>query len=1164
MVSSLSSRQASLVDPSMFLYKCNVTMAMYICFSQKIMGLLGRACLIPGRQGDAPSNGHMSVSRRGGRVLILAQGRKGDARRVDERSTKTSSSRRVKSSKKDAVEGLSDAETKMKISAAAKISAARSLARKLSEEKAAAAAAAELMSKEAVDDQTGKYLKRSVENEVAAFAKEAGSADAAARNAKKESVSTELAELERLKKENNELQQLLLQLARDREEAEEKLKQLPALSKESRTATAKKSLKKKGPSRPVEDAIALAEQRGESYAIIPEAPVDVGSTVEVLYNVKKGPLPEDVSCPVLKIGYNRWESIEKFEMEKVPNKEDWYKMKVVLPPLLFRVDFVVEDKNSGAVDNNNGQDFTFELENAPTAEEVTAARVKLLDAFELKMLDTFSKEEDEIFESAMKAAKGAAKEAKIAFLGKRKEAILQEARDVVAERRQSNVQESVEGIFRWIKSPSAGSTAILLYNKASGPLSSASSVSMMVGYDSWWMQDTVAVDMVEASKGDLPKGIEEGDWFKAEIPVWNTAAVLDFAFCDGNRQIWDNAGGVDYHTRVANVTNEQTLVQLVFEALEASDAYESSLGEEMAAKRVLQRALMRSNAARARRELQRKFLFTIPMTPEAGKKVTVFYNPDRTVLRGRPDVYISGGFNRSRHPETIQSQSMIAAVPEAGGLGFLQATIDIPADAHTLDLKFSDSGDMHGGFFDTNKGLGYHIPVSGSTSSEPSLFVAHIASEMAPIAKAGGLGDVVTALGRAVQEEGHDIEVVIPKYDCIDYNQVENLKLDREFMWEGIQVKVWKGVVEELNTTFLEPCNGLVWVGSIYTNMNSDRHRFGVFCACALHYLLSESPRKPSLLHCHDWQSAPVSFMDRQGVPCAFTIHNMDFGADLISRAVELSDVSTTVSPTYAVEIGGHPGIAPHHDKFYGIRNGIDIDIWDPSSDSALPVNYTDENFAEGKQAAKRALRERMNLADGDVPIVGCVTRLTHQKGIHLIKHAAWRAMERGAQFVLLGSAPDPAVQADFDMLAEDLKTQYPDRARLWFAYDEPLSHLIFAGSDMFLVPSMFEPCGLTQMIAMRYGTVPVVRRTGGLADTVFDIDDDVKKAQDVGLETNGFSFDGADTGGLDYALNRGMSLYFSDKEAWTKLAKRAMLMDWSWTNPAQDYIELYHRAISK
>lgn len=606
------------------------------------------------------------------------------------------------------------------------------------------------------------------------------------------------------------------------------------------------------------------------------------------------------------------------------------------------------------------------------------------------------------------------------------------------------------------------------------------------------------------------------------------------------------------------------MVELVFKALEASDAEYSVAGEEMAGKRVLRRASVKAKASRKRRDLQRNFLFSLPNPPEAGQKATIYYNPDRTVLRGRPDVFLSGGFNRGKHQEIVEPVLMEPAVPEAGGLGFLKAVVDIPSDAYLLDLTFQDSADKHGGFYDTYNGLGYHVPVHGSTKSDPALFVAHIASEMAPIAKAGGLGDVVTALGRAVQEEGNEVEVVIPKYDCIDYSSVSDLRLDREYMWEGIQVKVWKGFVEGLATTFLEPCNGLFWVGSIYTDMNGDRHRFGIFCACALHYLLSESPKRPSLLHCHDWQSAPIAFMDRKEIPCIFTIHNMDFGADLISRAVESAEVSTTVSPTYATEISGHSGIAPHHEKFYGIRNGIDMDIWDPSSDPCLPVHFTEEDSVQGKLASKRALREKLNLADGDVPIVGCVTRLTHQKGIHLIKHAAWRAMERGAQFVLLGSAPDPAVQAEFQALADDLKQQYPDRARLWFAYDEPLSHLIFAGCDMFLVPSMFEPCGLTQMIAMRYGTVPVVRRTGGLADTVFDVDDDVEKAKSVGLETNGFSFDGADAGGLDYALNRALSFWFSDKDAWIDLSKRIMSMDWSWADPAQDYIQLYHKAISK
>lgn len=155
------------------------------------------------------------------------------------------------------------------------------------------------------------------------------------------------------------------------------------------------------------------------------------------------------------------------------------------------------------------------------------------------------------------------------------------------------------------------------------------------------------------------------------------------------------------------------------------------------------------------------------------------------------------------------------------------------------------------------------------------------------------------------------------------------------------------------------------------------------------------------------------------------------------------------------------------------------------------------------QMAARRALQQRMNLRHSDAPIIGVVTRLTHQKGIHLIKHAAWRAVERGAQFVLLGSAPDPAVQGDFNHLADTLSHQHNENARLCFAFDEPLSHLIYAGCDLLLVPSMFEPCGLTQMIGMRYGTVPVVRKTGGLADTVFDIDHDGQRAEQYGMQVS-------------------------------------------------------------
>jgi len=382
---------------------------------------------------------------------------------------------------------------------------------------------------------------------------------------------------------------------------------------------------------------------------------------------------------------------------------------------------------------------------------------------------------------------------------------------------------------------------------------------------------------------------------------------------------------------------------------------------------------------------------------------------------------------------------------------------------------------------------------------------------------------------------------------------------EQSFHWGGCNVRVWRAVVEELKVVFLEPENGFFWVGCIY-GRNDDAARFGFFNSIASEFI-ARSGIDPDIVHCHDWQTAPGCFSGGMGKK-VFTIHNLNYGADLIGQAMAACNVATTVSPTYAGEISGHNAVAPNIGKLYGIINGIDADMWDPSQDRFLPVPYTAEDAMDGKAEARRELRNRFGLSHTDVPVVAVVSRLTPQKGIHLIKHAAWRALERGAQFVLLGSAPDPRVQSDFNALSNDLARQYPDRARLWFGFDEPLSHLMYAGADMMLVPSMFEPCGLTQLIAMGYGTIPVVRRTGGLNDSVFDLDHDQERAAAAGMEPNGFSFEGTDSAGIDYALNRALTMWYSDKEAWKNLVQTVMNQDWSWNLPALDYLEIYYNAM--
>ncbi|GAB4820993.1 hypothetical protein N2152v2_008039, partial [Parachlorella kessleri] len=613
---------------------------------------------------------------------------------------------------------------------------------------------------------------------------------------------------------------------------------------------------------------------------------------------------------------------------------------------------------------------------------------------------------------------------------------------------------------------------------------------------------------------------------------------------------------------------EQPLTQRERAARKAEEA----AAAEREARRRAQRLAVQEHSEEVRRRQMRHVLFTDPVEIRAGEEVDIYYNPNNTLLAGSGQVFLRGGWNRWRHPRGFGPVEM---VPPAVGDHF-RARVKVPKDAYFMDFVFSNAEE--GGAFDNRGGLDYHLPVEGSVVEEPPLYVCHIAVEMAPICKVGGLGDVVTSLGRAVQEQGHQVEVVLPRYAFFSHSPLlSGLKYETEFDWNGTKVFVTTCMVEGLRVYFLEPGNGTFNSQTVYLG-REDQGRFEYFSRCALEFLL-RTGRQPDILHCHDWSSADVAKYywteyHNYGLwkpNVVFTIHNLEFGAQKLGEAAYFSQRFTTVSPTYAFEIGGNPIIAPNAGKLMGIRNGIDIDIWDPETDPFLPLHYTAENVAEGKAAARQALRRRVNLSEwGDKPLVGVVSRLTAQKGIHLIKHAAWRTLDRSGQFVLLGSAPDPRIQADFQELAQSMGGQ---DAAFCFAFDEPLSHLIYAACDFILVPSMFEPCGLTQMIAMRYGAIPVVRSTGGLHDTVFDVDTDKARAAwemeglvagegDGSLCTNGFSFEGTDEGALDYALNRALDAWYNDR-AWTRsMQQRVMRQDWSWNKPAIDYIELYYAAL--
>jgi ADP-glucose type glycogen/starch synthase len=388
---------------------------------------------------------------------------------------------------------------------------------------------------------------------------------------------------------------------------------------------------------------------------------------------------------------------------------------------------------------------------------------------------------------------------------------------------------------------------------------------------------------------------------------------------------------------------------------------------------------------------------------------------------------------------------------------------------------------------------------------------------------------------------------------------------DGGFQFGSTYWRVYRGEVVGVPTFFLGPESGDFSVGCIY-GRGDDAARFEFFCHASLEFML-KTQRNPDIVHCHDWSTAPVARKLNEfysGTPLGntqsvFTLHNLNYGANLVGEAIKYCAMATTVSPTYAWEVGSNPAIAPGIDKFYGIRNGVDPDIWDPENDMWLAQHYTADTVRQGKSFNKRELQQRTGLKqEPDMPLVGIVTRLTAQKGISLIEHAIHKVLERGGQVVLLGTAPDSRVQEQFEGMRHVVEEG--QNCKLILNYDEPLSHLIYAGADMICVPSMFEPCGLTQLIAMRFGSVPIVRKTGGLADTVFDVDHDKERCGWYGYEPNGFSFEGADTESLDYALNRALDSYYDAREWFQSLQKRCLTQDFTWNRPALEYMELYYQ----
>ncbi len=477
--------------------------------------------------------------------------------------------------------------------------------------------------------------------------------------------------------------------------------------------------------------------------------------------------------------------------------------------------------------------------------------------------------------------------------------------------------------------------------------------------------------------------------------------------------------------------------------------------------------------------------------------------------------------------------------------------------------------------------------------------IAILASEGAPYAKSGGLGDVMEALPAALARiPGNEVVLVLPLYKKI----LENPKLELEQVtqfhvslgWRQQYAGVYrlKNRKDGVTVYFID---SLYYFGdrdgAIYGHLD-DGERFAFFSKACLDTLVAVD-YIPDVIQCNDWQTAPVpTFLQAQYRPffpntkCMYTIHNIEYqgwaqanffddvlalpweyrgclemngAVNVMKGAIETADLVTTVSESYARELM-YPYYAHGLDsiissaawKLTGITNGIDTDVFNPETDPALPAHYNADNFVIGKAACKAALQEEVGLPiDPDTPLLVMVTRLAGHKGLDLLVHIARRLMwEEDCQLLILGTG-----EAHYENFFRELAGEFPDRVAAKITFNLGLASRIYAGGDIYLMPSKSEPCGLSQMNAMRYGTVPVVHATGGLKDTV-------PPADEHGKNGLGFNFQSYNADDFHGALRRCLNLYHNDREGFRALQRTDMQQDFSWNVPAGRYMEQFHRML--
>ncbi len=468
-------------------------------------------------------------------------------------------------------------------------------------------------------------------------------------------------------------------------------------------------------------------------------------------------------------------------------------------------------------------------------------------------------------------------------------------------------------------------------------------------------------------------------------------------------------------------------------------------------------------------------------------------------------------------------------------------------------------------------------------------------SEVAPFAKSGGLGDVVGALPQALVKLGHDVRVVLPKYGCIPHQYRERMEF-KFFLyiplgWRRKYCGVFELVENGVTYYFVD---NEYYFGDPYLYKWNDLERFAFYDKACLE-ILKILDFKPDVIHCHDWQAGMVPVLLNayyvrdgfyQGIKTVFTIHNlryqgiysMDIVADffsldrgfftedklefhgcanLLKGGIVYSDYVTTVSPTYAEEIktpiGGERlnGLLSARDQsLFGIINGIDKEEYNPKTDPYIFDNFDLRNLVSKKKQNKIKLQEQLGLpVDGEKAMIGIVSRLVDQKGFDIIADAMGELMGMDIQLVVLGTG-----DAKYEDLFRQNAWYHPDKVSANITFSNEMAHKIYAAADILLMPSMFEPCGLSQMIAMAYGTLPLVRETGGLKDSV-------QPYNEFTGEGNGFSFYPYNAHDMMHTLRMALNL-FANKEVWVPLMKKAMKTDFSWDASAKKYSEMYQKLL--